>query len=123
MADNNPANPVTIFFQGMVGLALLAGLGYGGWVLMDRLAGQDERAAITACQNAVKMQLRSPASAIFPESSDAGYSEPIHLSATDGSWMWNNYVDSQNGFGAMLRSEFFCTVDPTGYAEVVLIGD
>jgi len=50
----------------------------------------------TLCEHAVRDRLRSPATAIF------NHDEPTLYSTT-------GTVDSQNGFGAMLRARFRCT--------------
>ena len=55
--------------------------------------------AIRRCEDLVTQQLKSPSTAEF-DSSASG----------DGTWTVIGYVDAQNGFGAMVRSEFGCTV-------------
>lgn len=58
------------------------------------------------CRQFVTKRLRSPASAKF---SGLGTSEVQE----DGEiFTMRSYVDSQNGFGAMLRSNFVCVVKP-----------
>jgi len=57
------------------------------------------------CQEFVKDNLKSPSSAVFPET----YSE-IKRGAIktlkDQEYIINSYVDSQNSFGAMIRTHF-----------------
>lgn len=55
--------------------------------------------AISQCEAAVEKQLKSPTTAKF------------HLTATGyDTWTVTGTVDSQNSFGAMVRSETQCTV-------------
>ncbi|MGM9428014.1 hypothetical protein [Hydrogenophaga sp. MI9] len=75
-------------------------------------ADDDHLNAKAICQKFVAKQLKAPATAKFePVSSVAA--QP----AKDGpanTWESVGYVDSQNAFGAMLRSTYFCTVRKTG---------
>lgn len=56
-----------------------------------------------ACKKAVLSVLKSPGSAKFPEFGDASYSAPGFIYAVGGK------VDSQNSYGALLRSGFNCS--------------
>jgi len=57
--------------------------------------------AVTAAQNLVKEQLKSPSTASFPSSASAYRVE------TDGTYFYvSGYVDAQNSFGAELRQEW-----------------
>lgn len=55
----------------------------------------------------VLLNLKSPLTAIFP-------SKDIILTQVEwggvGVWNINSYVDSQNSFGALLRTKFYCKV-------------
>lgn len=53
-----------------------------------------------SCQNAIKSILKSPSTAKFPNLTEWGFSKQ------DGEIIVQGYVDSQNSFGAELRSEF-----------------
>lgn len=64
--------------------------------------------AYTICQQFVQDRLRSPKSADFQNSRDA----KIQSVGTD-EYEVSAYVDSQNSFGAMLRTPFRCTVKPS----------
>ena len=59
--------------------------------------------AITQCEDLVKESLKAPSTAEF-DSSASGF----------GTWTVTGTVDSENSFGAMLRSEFQCTVVVSG---------
>lgn len=69
-------------------------------VLSLVFADSAEDKAITACQDAVLLQLKAPASASF---TSTGASE-----VSEGSFNVSGYVDSQNTFGANVRSNFVC---------------
>jgi hypothetical protein len=59
----------------------------------------------TACEKAVLSRLKAPGSADFPGVFD-DVSEP--RKRPDGSYLWGSWVDSQNSFGAKLRTRFMC---------------
>jgi len=52
-------------------------------------------------QNFVKLTLKSPSSAVFPD-----YSASIVRRSGDCRYLIDSYVDSQNGFSAMLRTAY-----------------
>lgn len=66
------------------------------------LDGPSEAGAEVSCEQRVKEQLKSPSSADFDGTTARAVTETEY--AVSGT------VDSENGFGAMLRSEFTCTV-------------
>ena len=57
----------------------------------------------TECQDKLKASLKSPASALFP-------SRPVRiwLAKTSSAAYLRSYVDAQNSFGALLRTDFIC---------------
>jgi len=59
--------------------------------------------ARTCAKYEVKAMLKSPKSAEFPWDMNINMTE-------DGKYAVLSYVDSQNSFGAMLRTNFLCTV-------------
>jgi len=63
----------------------------------------NEVIAISQCEDRVKSLLKAPATAQF-NSEASGY----------GTWKVTGSVDSQNSFGAMVRSYFQCTVKISG---------
>lgn len=85
----------------------------GGWLVeQGRVAGIktiDSGSFVTACQNLIKSNLISPATARFPS-----IWETVDQVNTDryGRKTWRSYVDSQNGFGALVRTGFKCTHNP-----------
>lgn len=70
-----------------------------------------ERRAWAMTQEIVKDQLRSPASATFPP-------YEYQVIQTDlGEYIVISYVDSQNGFGALIRTHFVCELKATGRGQ------
>lgn len=68
---------------------------------MDR----DEATAVPVCENAVRDQLKSPATAQFTVTGKYVGGPDDNVSGTiEGT------VDSQNGFGALVRSDWTCTI-------------
>ena len=57
-------------------------------------------------QTFVKRHLKAPATAEFPW----GMDEYSIVSLGDGRWKVSSYVDAQNGFGAMVRSQWDVTL-------------
>jgi len=57
----------------------------------------------------VKQKLISPGSAKFP-----WYNENMVKDLGEGRYTYTSYVDSQNSFGALVRSNFTCTVKYSG---------
>lgn len=58
--------------------------------------------AISACKNAVKKQLKSPASAKF--------SDEVAIATGTNAWAVSGTVDADNSYGASLRGSFACDV-------------
>lgn len=82
-----------------------------------------QKSAISKCEDAVKDQLKSPSTATFSDmkagdlramASAAGLT-PTATPTITGSkpWTVTGKVDSENSFGAMLRSTVFCMMDLT----------
>lgn len=71
---------------------------------------------LVKCRSAVKAQLKSPATAKFPGSLESA----AEASETEaGERTWSGHVDSENGFGAVVRTDFVCRYDPAdGSGEV-----
>jgi hypothetical protein len=67
-----------------------------------------EGGAYEACKRAVESTLKAP--------STADFSGPLHsdITADGDTYKVAGYVDSENSFGASLRSNFTCTVRDTG---------
>jgi hypothetical protein len=69
----------------------------------------DEVSAYTICQQFVEDGLKAPRTAKFPWGAS---DRTVHLGG--GKYRVRAYVDAQNSFGAMIRSNFDCTVQWTG---------
>jgi hypothetical protein len=66
-----------------------------------------------ACKHFVKAQLKAPSTAKFPSVDSAT------IGGTNGQYVEASYVDSDNSFGASLRSSFVCTVHKTSSGWVL----
>ena len=71
--------------------------------------------AYQACERAVETQLVSPGSADFSGALGSDISE------NGGSYTVIGYVDSENSFGASLRSDFTCQLRETGDNNLELV--
>lgn len=71
---------------------------------------------ISACRERVKTQLKAPATATFS-------GEAVTRQPTGSLLEVNGVVDAQNGFGAMLRQRYRCTVTADGQALAVTLSD
>lgn len=98
---------------GVVGFFVAAGIGGaavgGGSGDGDASPGL----AFEMCKTFVKRQLKAPSTATFRNF----YDDDGEVSATgsgDGPYRIVSTVDSENGFGAKIRSRFSCTVSHTG---------
>lgn len=69
----------------------------------------DEVSAQLACQTFVSARLKAPASASF-----APFREQSIVAKTEGKFSVSAWVDSQNSFGAMLRTRYLCEVQFVG---------
>jgi len=66
-------------------------------------------AAYIQCQLHVQDRLKAPSTAKFPASSTVNIQE-----MGGGVFQVRSYVDAQNSFGAMIRTNYFCKVQFTG---------
>jgi len=83
----------------------------------------DHQAAKAACQSFALRELKSPATARFEPLGEAA-AQP----STDKRWIgkhdvWDSisWVDSQNSYGALLRSDFSCSVQKSKNGTWVLL--
>jgi hypothetical protein len=65
----------------------------------------DSFSAQVDCENFVRRLLKSPSTANF-----APHRELAITGSEMGPWTVHGYVDSQNSFGAMIRSNYVCTI-------------
>ncbi len=75
----------------------------------------DPETAFSKAQSLVRGALRAPATAVFPEYGTSGvFASPAKTDDGKCAFMVVTYVDSENGFGAKVRSEFSAVVAPSG---------
>jgi hypothetical protein len=100
---------------GCFGVILLVVLG----IVVSVTVGDDkpddgrpgEHAAAVMCEDFVAEKLKSPGSAEFPGVTDSDYAKTKVLSSKKP-WEYRvtGVVDAQNGFGALVRIDYVCTV-------------
>lgn len=94
----------------------------------DRAEVAMERAAFEECRRSVRARLVSPATAEFTPLSAPGAVESEEYSVAfldDSTGLVNvtGWVDSQNRFGGVVRSIFFCDLKETAGGEWVIVGE
>ena len=84
----------------------------GSALLLLGCTKNKERITYETCVNSVKSRLKSPATATFSSFKKTLINQKISSYPNDGvtraKWYVAGYVDSQNGFGATVRSDFEC---------------
>lgn len=99
-------------------IAFLICLGLGG---LGSIASEppapkhDKITAYVISQDFVSKRLKSPVSAKFPS-----FSEEYVCYLGEKRYQVSAYVDSQNSFGAMIRTQFNCVVKYVGNSDWVL---
>jgi hypothetical protein len=88
--------------------AIAALLGCGS--SRDPALGGQETLAFVMCQTPVSAQLRAPSNARFPYITAPGV-RAEHIG--DGVYKVRGFVDAQNGFGAMIRTQWTCEIEET----------
>lgn len=97
----------------LIGLGIWAVLIGGCWQWMSNLPKQTEAEfhaqdnsviALSRAQSHIKQMLRAPRSAKWPSVLDGDNPYRGVRKMEDGTYVVHSYVDSQNGFGAMLRT-------------------
>jgi len=80
------------------------------------VATDDHMHSKIMCQQFVAKQLKAPSTAKFESLGTVAAVKSIEekFSHLPDTWDSAGYVDSQNEFGAMLRSSYHCTVQKTG---------
>ena len=96
-----PINPANFWFAVAV-LAFCVVAGIVGALKDDSLSGSNNgNDAERVCYDFVRDRLRSPSSAVFSN---------VNTSGSGSTFTVSGAVDSQNGFGAMIRNSFTCSV-------------
>jgi hypothetical protein len=89
----------------MTGLYILGSSGDNSSSNSDNTTNQF--LAYNYAEDFVKQKLKSPSTAVFPEVSEKNE----HITDLgSGKYKIDSWVDSQNGFGAMVRTNFSCTI-------------
>lgn len=96
-------------------LVVLA-LGALAFLLLRPTSSDAATTQIAACRERVKTQLKAPATAQFS-------GEAVTKQPTGAFFEVNGVVDAQNGFGALLRQRYRCTVTESGEALAVTLTD
>lgn len=91
-------------------LTLVAILVAGGWIYGTLTRQPTPAEAYSLCQRYVAARLSSPGSARFPAIHEAG----VTIATGGDDFVVRGFVDSQNGFGAIIRTPFVCTVQHDG---------
>ncbi len=114
-------------------LAVVVGLIIVGNLAASYLNGHDAREkakrewethsaqaqAIDACHKGAREQLKAPRTAKFPSQSQVDVRKVLQTATIrkptipEGSRVIESYVDAQNSFGALIRSNESCIVSPT----------
>ncbi|WP_424216363.1 hypothetical protein ACN20G_29945 (plasmid) [Streptomyces sp. BI20] len=95
-------------------VVVLAGAGFGTWyALSDDGDKPTSKQAISHCEDYVRDKLKAPASAQFSPEDETGV-YPHTLGPDEWKYEINGYVDSQNGFGAMIRGNYRCLISTDG---------
>jgi hypothetical protein len=100
---------------GVLGVLVVIGRVVGGGDDDDDEPDAEDRqfAAFEVCKDFVQDRLRAPGTAVFRNYfEDDG--EVVVAGSGAGPYTVRSSVDAQNGFGALLRTEFVCVVRPAG---------
>lgn len=118
---------ITIFFMLAVGVGVVAIFNPGGEeppyrpspviAKPDTPEHRDPLEVLSMAQVFVKRQLKAPASAIWPAPSES----VVKFDAASATWVVVSYVDSQNSFGAMLRTNYIATLSYAGGGNYSLV--
>ncbi len=105
-----------IILIALAGLAILTFLVSGiNNITTTVRANKRNLAIFNICQSFTTDALKAPATAKFPE-----FNSRMLTEVDDGSYIVKSYVDAQNGFGALIRSDVVCQVRPAASSWVLL---
>jgi hypothetical protein len=90
-------------------LAILALMGWGIFQFIQQYSGPNSSSAYSACKSFVTDQLKSPSTAEFPSMREKGVAIEQDR-GVENQFNISGYVDSKNGFGAMIRTKYYCEV-------------
>jgi hypothetical protein len=78
-------------------------------------ANKRNLAIFNVCESFTTDALKAPATAKFPE-----FNIRMLTEVDDGTYTVKSYVDAQNSFGALIRTDFVCHVKPVAESWVLL---
>lgn len=109
-------------------VAVVIGLLVFGWFILGgdkdeaprapvvQTPAQTAKYAASTCESRVKGLLKAPATAKFP------WDSPAVIDLGNNEFLLRSYVDAQNGFGALIRSNYTCRVKVTnGSASIIAV--
>lgn len=111
--DAGQAKKAALWAGGIVAALILIGALMAGGGEKDSprssasRAEQDRFAAVIACQDFMEGRLRAPATAEHPRNTG-------QATRSGSEFTVRSYVDSENGFGAMLRTNYTCVIRLSG---------
>ncbi|MFZ2493215.1 MAG: hypothetical protein WA208_17180 [Thermoanaerobaculia bacterium] len=102
----------------LAGLALIVVAGAVAYRLMpEQLSVRAD--VYRVCRDFTAAKLKAPATAVFPNLKDLERLRDYGFKKDDGrAYELLGYVDSENSFGAMLRTDFSCAVERRGRSWV-----
>lgn len=109
--SKKPSTPQIIASVAVVVIVLVCAIGYVVSLGDDDEPGGDSTMAEIMCEDFIEERLKAPATAEYEHST----------TFTNPAYRVTGTVDSENGFGAMIRSEFTCVVEPKGEDEWELV--
>jgi len=108
---------ISIIF--LVGLAILLSNNSSPQSRSDSSRSETKTAVWVFAQQLCKERLKSPSTASFGGMfSDLQVSDDVVTYSGDGKYQVIAWVDSQNGFGAMIRTRFICEIEETASSLV-----
>lgn len=105
--SKNKLKGIVIISLLIVIVALLALKAFNVNIDVNKMKYGEKYKIYDIAQESVKEYLTSPASAKFPNID----SDDVTINGTGDSYFVNSYVDSENGFGASLRTKFECFIE------------
>ena len=98
-----------------VSVILTLAMGTGAWMYLRyyKSLPSKEQKALWACHDRAKRHLKSPGTAKWPTLDSQGVILREHKEG-EATMLLSTYVDAQNSFGAMVRTELTCYLKPDG---------
>lgn len=94
----------------VIGVVALAALNPTAEATRSPRSGRQNLAAALHCEGQVRARLKAPRTAVFPPASEA----VVARRGNADEYRVKSYVDSENSFGALIRTRYTCDVDYVG---------